>query len=49
MNGVGTYQRTPVRRDSSEPYFGHLMTFPMPESSGRKVQVSVWHRDKQKR
>lgn len=52
------FQRTAVHRHSSRPYFDHRFKFDLgtkthtqqqtkPDGAGERLQLAVWHRDRQ--
>lgn len=43
----GPFQRTAVHRNSSRPIFDHRFFFDIQPDDERRIQLAVWHRDRE--
>lgn len=41
------FQRTAVHRNSSRPFFDHRFTFDLNGNENGRIQLAVWHRDRE--
>lgn len=41
------FQRTAVHRNSNRPYFDHRFTFDLLGNENARIQLAVWHRDRE--
>uniref|UniRef100_A0AAG5DTG1 PDZ domain-containing protein n=1 Tax=Anopheles atroparvus TaxID=41427 RepID=A0AAG5DTG1_ANOAO len=44
---LGPFQRTAVHRNSSRPLFDHRFYFDVQSDDERRIQLAVWHRDRE--
>lgn len=41
------FQRTAVHRNSHRPHFDHRFTFDLANNEKSRIQLAVWHRDRE--
>lgn len=41
------FQRTAVHRNSARPFFDHRFTFDLNGNENGRIQLAVWHRDRE--
>ena len=46
-NSDNGFQRTAVHRNSHRPYFDHRFTFDLCGNETARIQLAVWHRDRE--